>query len=209
MTRKELTQEMRAISEMMGKTKNCTKTEWERTNKKQYAEYKAEHDRLRAEYDRKYAGSTTSPEKREKPRKTASAPAKSKGSAKQGKSVPRKPSFDVKATYTRVAKPAVGTKEERIKRITALGLSREAAVKAIKAEDEYRAREQRIQSAMPKKPTDAPTYTVWDSKRGKTFATVGEASAYAEEHRKKTGEILTVTQTKRKATHEYGKRSKK
>ena len=35
MTRKELTQEMRAISEMMGKTKNCTKTEWERTNKKQ------------------------------------------------------------------------------------------------------------------------------------------------------------------------------
>ena len=53
MTRKELTQEMRALSEMMGKTKNCTKTEWERTNKKQYAEYKAEHDRLRAEYDRK------------------------------------------------------------------------------------------------------------------------------------------------------------
>lgn len=44
MTRKELTQEMRAISEMMGKTKNCTKTEWERTNKKQYAEYKAEYD---------------------------------------------------------------------------------------------------------------------------------------------------------------------
>ena len=232
MTRKELTQEMRALSEMMGKTKNCTKTEWERTNKKQYAEYKAEHDRLRAEYDRKYAGSTTSPEKREKPRKTASAPAKtsflweeekksredrikelmrygysreaaergvaaadefwarerksdaltprivtvvgydpkgkpakSKGSTKQGKSTPRKPSFDVKATYTRVAKPAVGTKEERIKRITALGLSREAAVKAIKAEDEYRAREQRIQSAMPKKPTAAPTYTVWDGKR--------------------------------------------
>ena len=65
------------------------------------------------------------------------------------------------------------------------------------------------QHATPKKPTDAPTYTVWDSKRGKTFATVGEASAYAEEHRKKTGEILTVTQTKRKATHEYGKRSKK
>ena len=274
MTRKELTQEMRAISEMMGKTKNCTKTEWERTNKKQYAEYKAEHDRLRAEYDRKY-GDGTSSEKSEKPRKTASVPAKSnflwdeekksredrikelmrygasreaaeravaqtdefwarerksdaltprivtvveydpkgkpeksKGSTKRGKSAPRKPSFDVKATYARAAKPAVGTKEERIKRITALGLSREAAVKAIKAEDEYRAREQRIQSAMPKKPTDAPTYTVWDSKRGKTFATVGEASAYAEEHRKKTGEILTVTQTKRKATHEYGKRSK-
>lgn len=54
MTRKKLTQEMRAISEMMQKTKNCTKTKWERTNKKQYAEYKAEHDRLRAEYDRKY-----------------------------------------------------------------------------------------------------------------------------------------------------------
>lgn len=54
MTRKELTQEMRAISEMMGKTKNCTKTEWERTNKKQYAEYKAEHDwTIVKEIDRK------------------------------------------------------------------------------------------------------------------------------------------------------------
>lgn len=68
---------------------------------------------------------------------------------------------------------------------------------------------QRIQSAMPKKPTAAPTYTVWDGKRGKTFATAGEASGYAEEYRKKTGEILTITQTKRKATHEYGKQSKK
>lgn len=63
--------------------------------------------------------------------------------------------------------------------------------------------------AAKKKPTTSPTYTVWDSKRGKTFATVGEASAYAEEHRRKTGEILTITQTKRKATHEYGKRGKK
>ena len=63
--------------------------------------------------------------------------------------------------------------------------------------------------AAKKKPTTSPTYTVWDSKRGKTFATVGEASAYAEEHRRKTGEILTITQTKRKATHEYGKRGRK
>lgn len=61
MTRKELTQEMRAISEMMGKTKNCTKTEWERTNKKQYAEYKAEYDHLRAEYDRKYGRTAAVP----------------------------------------------------------------------------------------------------------------------------------------------------
>lgn len=63
--------------------------------------------------------------------------------------------------------------------------------------------------AAKKKPATSSTYTVWDNKRGKTFATVGEASAYAEEHRKKTGEILTITQTKRKATHEYGKRGKR
>ena len=128
---------------------------------------------------------------------------------KRGDTAPRKPSFDIKAAYARAAKPAVGTKEERIRKITALGFSREAAVKAIKAEDEYRARERRIQSAMPKKPLASPTYTVWDSKRGKTFATAWEASAYVEDHRKRTGEILTVTQTKRKATHEYGKQGKK
>lgn len=131
MTRKQMAKEMLALSNLMGKTKNCTKTEWERTNKKQYAKYKAEHDRLRAEYDRKYRGDTSS-ERSEKPRKTAS-----------------------------------------------------------------------------KRSTSTPTYTVWDSKRGKTFATAGEASAYAEEYRKKTGEILAITQTKRKATHEYGKRGKK
>lgn len=128
---------------------------------------------------------------------------------KMGNTSTRKLSFDVKATYARAAKPAVGTKEERIRQITALGFSREAAVKAIKAEDEYRARERRIQSAMPKKPMASPTYTVWDSKRGKTFATAWEASACVEDHRKKTGEILTITQTKRKATHEYGKQGKK
>lgn len=75
MTRKELTQEMRAISEMMGKTKNCTKTEWERTNKKQYAEYKAEYDHLRAEYDRKYGRTAAVPAKQSKPRAATAAAA--------------------------------------------------------------------------------------------------------------------------------------
>ena len=254
MTRKQMSNELLALSNLMGKTKNCTKTEWERTNKKEYAGYKAEYDRLKAEYDRKYgekpgkdikavfnAGgeyafiekapngkyfNNYGYDKELHPRSPATSggfdsygeaekmlykhrPKAVKCAPKNQKSAPRKPSYDVKATYAKAAKPAVGTKEERIKRITALGLSREAAVKAIKAEDEYRMRERRIQLAMPKKPTTSSTYTVWDSKRGKTFATDGEASAYAEEHRKKTGEILTITQTKRKATHEYGKRGKR
>ena len=132
--------------------------------------------------------------------------------AKSGKATARKPAFDVKGMYRKAAKPAVGTKEERIKRITALGLSREAAVKAINAEDAYRARERRIQAAMPKKQTAEnrkETYTVWDSKTGKTFATSDEAIAYANERLRKTGEILAITQTNRKATHKYGKESKK
>ena len=132
--------------------------------------------------------------------------------AKNGKATVQKSGFDVKGTYGKAAKPAVGTREERIKRITALGLSREAAVKAINAEDEYRARERRIQAVMPKKQAAATrkeTYTVWDSKTGKTFATSDEAIAYANERLRKTGEILAITQTNRKATHKYGKDSKK
>ena len=132
--------------------------------------------------------------------------------AKNGKATVQKPGFDVKGTYGKAAKPAVGTREERIRRITALGLSREAAVKAINAEDAYRARERRMQTAMSKKQTAAnrkETYTVWDSKTGKTFATSDEAIAYANERMRRTGEILAITQTNRKATHKYGKDSKK
>ena len=131
MTRKELTQEMRAISEMMGKTKNCTKTEWERTNKKQYAEYKAEHDRLRAEYDRKYAGSTTSPEKREKPRKTASAPAKTNFLWEEEKK----------------------SREDKIKELMRYGYSREVAERAVAKADEFWARERRMDSYTPRMET--------------------------------------------------------
>ncbi len=130
--------------------------------------------------------------------------------AKNGKATVQKSGFDVKGTYGKAAKPAVGTREERIRRITALGLSREAAVKAINAEEAYRARERRMQAAMPKKQTAAnrkETYTVWDSKTGKTFATSDEAIAYANERMRRTGEILAITQTNRKATHKYGKKN--
>lgn len=49
-------------------------------------------------------------------------------------------------------------------------------------------------------------YLVHDSKRGKVFATLDEASRYAEEHRKATGEIIAVTKTTRKVTHKYNGR---
>ena len=133
--------------------------------------------------------------------------------SKKEKTSAKKPSFNVKDMYARAAKPASGTKEERIRRITALGVSREDAIKAVNAEDSFRARQRRIQSATPKMTTTQAnkTYTVWDTKTGKTFATQGEAIAYANEKRRKTGEILSVTQTKRKVTHTFvgGKNSPK
>lgn len=48
-----------------------------------------------------------------------------------------------------------------------------------------------------------PTYTVWDSAKGKTFATEKEAIAYEREHRKKTGEFVAITQTTRAVTHKF------
>ena len=135
-------------------------------------------------------------------KKQAKTPTKTRSACKK---TAKKPSFDVKDMYARAAKPASGSKEERIRRITALGVSREDAIKAVNAEDSFRARQRRMQSAMPKSTTPQAnkTYTVWDTKRGKTFATQGEAIAYADERRRKTGEILSVTQTKRKVTHTF------
>lgn len=46
-----------------------------------------------------------------------------------------------------------------------------------------------------------PTYTVFDNKRGKTFATENEAIGYTEEYRRKTGIFLGVYETKRTVTH--------
>ena len=143
-------------------------------------------------------------------KKQAKTPSKTRSACKR---TVQKPSFDVKDVYARAAKPASETKEERIRRITALGVSREDAIKAVNAEDSFRARQQRMQSATPKRTTPQvnKTYTVWDTKTGKTFATQGEAIAYANEKRRKTGEILSVTQTKRKVTHTFvgGKNSPK
>lgn len=47
------------------------------------------------------------------------------------------------------------------------------------------------------------SYLVQDSKRGKVFATLKEAAAYAAEIRKATGEIIAVVETRRKVTHFY------
>ena len=48
------------------------------------------------------------------------------------------------------------------------------------------------------------TYTVMDSKRGKTFATLDEANAYEREHRKRTGEFVAVVAGTKSVTHTYG-----
>ena len=48
------------------------------------------------------------------------------------------------------------------------------------------------------------TYTVMDSQRGKTFATLDEANAYEREHRKRTGEFVAVVAGTKTVTHTYG-----
>lgn len=48
------------------------------------------------------------------------------------------------------------------------------------------------------------TFTVMDSKRGKTFATLEEANAYEREHRKRTGEFVAVVAGTKTVTHTYG-----
>ena len=46
-------------------------------------------------------------------------------------------------------------------------------------------------------------YTAWDGRTGKTFATQKEASDYAADHLKRTGEIISVTRTQRTITHTF------
>lgn len=48
------------------------------------------------------------------------------------------------------------------------------------------------------------TFTVMDSKKGKTFATLEEANAYEREHRKRTGEFVAVVAGTKTVTHTYG-----
>ncbi len=45
------------------------------------------------------------------------------------------------------------------------------------------------------------TFTVMDSKQGKTFATVEEATAYEREHRKKTGAFVGIIAGTKLVTH--------
>lgn len=47
------------------------------------------------------------------------------------------------------------------------------------------------------------TYTVWDSKTGKTFATLKEAKGYEASYRKQTGIFLSITEGYKKATHSF------
>ena len=47
------------------------------------------------------------------------------------------------------------------------------------------------------------TFTVWDSKNGKTFATVTEARNYEKEYRKKTGIFVAITEGTKKVTHTF------
>lgn len=50
------------------------------------------------------------------------------------------------------------------------------------------------------------TYTVHDSKRGHTFATLDEAGAYERDQRKRTGVFCAVTEGTRAVTHTYKNR---
>ena len=120
--------------------------------------------------------------------------------------------FDVKAMWRANAKPAAGTRDERIGQLTARGISRADAEKAIAAEDAFRSKQRRMQTAAPTRKMKAQnkeTYTVWDTKRGKTFATSDEAIAYANERGQRTGEIFAVTQTRKAVTHTYAGRPQK
>ena len=56
---------------------------------------------------------------------------------------------------------------------------------------------------MQLKKVNQSTYTVWDSKKGKTFATLNEANAYERAYRKRTGEFVSITKGERKVTHKY------
>lgn len=46
-------------------------------------------------------------------------------------------------------------------------------------------------------------YTVWDARAGKTFATQKEASDYAADVFKRTGEVVAVTKTERQVSHTF------
>ena len=48
---------------------------------------------------------------------------------------------------------------------------------------------------------DKVTFTVMDSKQGKTFATLDEATAYEREHRKKTGAFVGIVAGTKSVTH--------
>lgn len=51
--------------------------------------------------------------------------------------------------------------------------------------------------------TEVKTYTVWDTKSGKTFATEAEALGYESAFRKRTGRFVSVTAGTKKVTHTY------
>lgn len=144
--------------------------------------------------------------------KAAKTVCSDKKQTKQTTDKSKRSSFDVRAMWKEIAKPAAGTRAERIGQLTARGISRADAVKAVEAEDAFRSKQRRMQRAAPTRKMKAQnkeTYTVWDTKRGKTFATSDEAIAYANERRQRTGEIFAVTQTRKAVTHTYAGRPQK
>ena len=144
--------------------------------------------------------------------KAAKTVCSDKKQTKQTMDKSKRSSFDVRAMWKEIAKPAAGTRAERIGQLTARGISRADAVKAVEAEDAFRSKQRRMQRAAPTRKMKAQnkeTYTVWDTKRGKTFATSDEAIAYANERRQRTGEIFAVTQTRKAVTHTYAGRPQK
>ena len=54
-----------------------------------------------------------------------------------------------------------------------------------------------------KKLNEIKTYTVWDSDRGKTFATEKEAKKYEKDYHAKTGIFLNITAGSKRVTHSY------
>ena len=144
--------------------------------------------------------------------KAAKTVCSDKKQTKQTTDKSKRSSFDVRAMWKEIAKPAAGTRAERIGQLTARGISRADAVKAVEAEDAFRSKQRRMQRAAPTRKMKAQnkeTYTVWGTKRGKTFATSDEAIAYANERRQRTGEIFAVTQTRKAVTHTYAGRPQK
>ncbi len=53
------------------------------------------------------------------------------------------------------------------------------------------------------------TYTVWDSKTGKTFSSLSEAKNYEREYRSRTGNFVSITEGTKAVTYTFKQPFKK